>query len=93
MSRKAKKPIVINDKVDISIDKQSITIKGQKGELSLDLDRTIDMKMDNNELSLQLKNSNKRSTTEKLGLYYSLIENMIYGVTKGYEIDLELNGL
>jgi large subunit ribosomal protein L6 len=93
MSRIGKAPIVIPAGVTISVsDRNLVTVKGPKGELQQQVDSAISIVQENGELVV------KRPTEQKNhkalhGLYRSLLNNMVIGVTEGYKITQELVGV
>ncbi len=93
MSRIGKAPIAIPSGVTITVsDKNLVTVKGPKGELSQKVDPAITVSQEGTELIV------KRSTEQKNhkslhGLYRSLISNMVVGVTEGYKTVQELVGV
>ena len=93
MSRIGKAPIAIPSGVTIAIsDKNLVTVKGPKGELSQKVDPAITVSQEDGQLIV------KRSTEQKHhkslhGLYRSLLNNMIIGVTEGYKTTQELVGV
>ena len=93
MSRIGKAPIVIPAGVTISVsDRNLVTVKGPKGELQQQIDPAISVVQENGELLV------KRPTEQKNhkalhGLYRSLLNNMVIGVTEGYKITQELVGV
>ena len=92
MSRIGKKPISLPDKVVVSIDGLSLTIKGPKGELKRTLPSGVSIIQDENKISISPDND-KRKSREKHGLCRSLVFNMVEGVTKGYSRKLEIIGV
>ncbi|MGY4687422.1 50S ribosomal protein L6 [Petrotoga mexicana DSM 14811] len=98
-SRIADKPTIIPDGVELSVDGQTIKIKGKNGELSLNLPEYLEINRDNNELMIKSKEGVvKRSSDEKRlkalrGTFTSHVRNMIKGVTEGYQKELEITGI
>lgn len=93
MSRVGKKPIKIDDKVNVTIEKDNvITVKGPKGTLSEQLDRDITVEVKDGEVIINRPTDQIRHKALH-GLYRSLINNMIVGVTEGYKIQLDLVGV
>ena len=92
MSRIGKKPIEIPEGVDIKIDKQSITVKGPKGELSREFRPEIRVKIEAGKISVSVKRQTKQSKAF-WGLTRALLANMVKGVVDGYEKKLEIHGL
>lgn len=93
MSRIGNLPIEIPSGVTVNVDKGNVvTVKGTLGELSQKVDPEIDVKVEDNQITLARPNDTK-DLKAKHGLYRSLINNMVEGVFKGYEIKLELVGV
>lgn len=93
MSRIGKAPIAIPAGVTITVsDKNLVTVKGPKGELTQQVDRDITVSQEDGNLIV------KRATEQKKhkslhGLYRALIYNMVVGVTEGYKTTQELVGV
>jgi large subunit ribosomal protein L6 len=80
------------DKVNVTIDSTSITVKGPKGELSKNLPTSI--KIIQNDKSISVLPTEGLSNSYQLyGTYRSLVSNMITGVTEGFQRKLELQGV
>ena len=93
MSSTTKKPVQFPDSVDVLIqDNESIEVKGQKGELRLNLITEVAVSIDERSLNVQ-STSNSKFSKAAAGTYRSLINNMIIGVSEGYEKQLELVGV
>ncbi|MBN1819420.1 MAG: 50S ribosomal protein L6 [Prolixibacteraceae bacterium] len=93
MSRIGKLPIEIPAGVDIKISEDNVaTVKGPLGELSQKIDPCVQVKFEGNTLSVE-RESDQKQHKAMHGLYRSLINNMVTGVSKGYEIKLELVGV
>ena len=93
MSRIGKLPIEIPGGVNISIaDDNTVTVKGPLGELSQKVDPEIDVKVEGNQVIVNRPSDSKKHRSLH-GLYRSLINNMVGGVSKGFEIKLELVGV
>ena len=93
MSRIGKAPITIPSGVDISVSKGNmISVKGPKGELHQQVDPDLIIEMDNGVLEVKRPTEQKRHKAMH-GLYRSLINNMVEGVSKGYVKELELIGV
>lgn len=92
MSRVGKKPILIPQGVTIEIENQTIKISGPKGSLSYKIEPEIKIEIKDGQILLQPKTEGKRSNT-LWGLTRALLNNMIKGVTDGYEKKLEIEGL
>lgn len=93
MSRIGKLPINIPAGVEIKVDENNfVTVKGKKGELSQQVDPEIKLEIENSEVKLQRPNDDKRLRSLH-GLYRSLINNMVVGVSEGFTINQELVGV
>jgi len=93
MSRIGKAPINIPAGVTISVsDKNLVTVKGPKGELTQAVDSDIKVSQDNGVLTVERPSEQKRHKALH-GLYRSLINNMVVGVTEGYKTQQELVGV
>ncbi len=92
MSRIGRQPIAIPQGVEVKIEGNLVTVKGPKGQLSRELHKDMIIEMNENEILV------KRPSEEKFhkslhGLTRTLVNNMIEGVTKGFEKSLELVGV
>ena len=92
MSRIGKLPISIPAKVTVTQKDNVITVKGPKGELSQEVNPAIKIEVNDNELTVSRPND-ERQNRALHGLYRSLINNMIVGVSEGYRKELELVGV
>jgi large subunit ribosomal protein L6 len=93
MSRIGKAPITIPQGVEISISPDNlVTVKGPKGQLEQVVDKDITVKVEDGRLTLERPTDQKRHKALH-GLYRSLINNMVVGVTNGYRIEQELVGV
>ena len=93
MSRIGKMPIAIPAGVTIDIaENNTITVKGPKGTLSRVLSPDMEIKVEGAEVVVNRPNDLKRSKSLH-GLTRTLINNMVIGVTVGYEKALEINGV
>lgn len=92
MARLGKLPVKIPSKVQVSIKDNSVTVKGPKGELSLDIaDKVL---IDSVEDTLVIKPGTENKNAEKLhGTYRKLLSNMVEGVSNGFQKKLELQGV
>lgn len=93
MSRIGKKVINLPANVTVTVSAANeVTVKGPKGELKQQVDRDIQLKVEGNELHVTRPTEQIRHRALH-GLYRSLINNMVVGVTEGYELKLELVGV
>jgi len=93
MSRIGKQPIVIPDGVEISIQADSVIVKGPGGELASPLFDGITATREGNLLALQCADLKSKPMKSKYGLARALLANVITGVCKGFERVLELRGV
>jgi len=91
MSRIGRLPIDIPAGVDVKIDGAAVTVKGPKGELSLNVASPIEVKIEENQL-LVTRPDDERASRSLHGLTRTLINNNIIGVTQGYSKSLEIVG-
>ena len=92
MSRIGILPIEIPEGVTVNVDNNLVTVKGAKGELEQKVDPVIKVNVEDNQVVLERSNEEKRSKSMH-GLYRALIFNMVYGVSEGYSVNLELVGV
>lgn len=93
MSRVAKADIVLPKNVEISIGKNEITIKGPKGTLTQHCNKLVSVTK-TEENSLQFRPAaNDPNAWAQAGTVRALVNNMIHGVTNGFELALELVGV
>jgi large subunit ribosomal protein L6 len=92
MSRIGKKPIAVPAGVTITIDGQTVKVKGPKGELAWTVTEEIEVKQEGAELVLTPRDDSTRSKS-MWGLSRTLVGNMVEGVSKGFEQNLELVGV
>jgi large subunit ribosomal protein L6 len=92
MSRIGKKAVAIPSGVTVTIEGQTVTVKGPKGQLSWTVAEEIEVAQANGELTLATRGEGARAQA-MWGLSRSLIANMVTGVTTGFERTLELVGV
>jgi len=93
MSRIGKMPIQLPQGVTLTLKPDnSVTVKGPKGELSQAIDPDIKVEISNGEVVLTRPTEQKRHKSLH-GLYRSLINNMVHGVSDGYKIEMEVVGV
>ncbi len=92
MSRIGKKTIVIPAGVTLAVDGQTVSVKGPKGALSWTVAEEIELRLENGEISFAPRQDTARARA-MWGLSRTLVNNMVVGVTKGYEEVLELVGV
>ncbi|MCJ7820054.1 MAG: 50S ribosomal protein L6 [Bacteroidales bacterium] len=93
MSRIGKLPVNLPDGVTFEVnDANVVSVKGPLGTLSQKIDKDIRVEVENNQIIVSRPNEEKRLKSLH-GLYRSLLDNMVVGVSKGYKKELELVGV
>ena len=92
MSRIGKLPISIPAGVTVTVSGNEVAVKGPKGELKQTINPIISVEINGNEVVCTRPNDEKQ-TKAMHGLYRVLINNMVVGVSKGYQKTLELVGV
>ncbi|WP_071517806.1 50S ribosomal protein L6 [Geitlerinema sp. PCC 9228] len=92
MSRIGKRPVEIPDKVNLTLDGQQVSVKGPKGELSRVLPDRVIIEHENNTVTVRPRDDSPQAKRLH-GLCRTLIANMVEGVSKGFEIRLEIQGV
>lgn len=92
MSRVGKQPIPIPQGVEVDIKGNLVTVKGPKGQLTKELHPEMSISKENGQISVTRPSDQPRHRALH-GLTRSLVANMVYGVSKGYEKGLELVGV
>ena len=92
MSRIAKSPVELPKGVEFKQSGNVVTLKGGKGELSMELSSEVELKSEDGTLTLAPR-SGSRFAMAVTGTMRSLLANMAHGVTEGYERKLELVGV
>ncbi len=97
MSRIGKLPINIPSGVTVTLKDNVVSVKGPKGELSQAVDPSIIVTIENNEITFAIDEANDTVETKQKqafhGLYRSLVNNMVVGVSQGYKKEMELVGV
>ena len=95
MSRIGKKPIVIPNGVSIEMHNNTITVKGPLGVLQYQLQDAVNIAIENNTIAVLKKDekSNDKKVNALSGLTRALINNMVIGVSSGFEKNLEIVGV
>ena len=92
MSRIGKKAVAVPSGVTANVDGQTIKIKGPKGALQVVLHDDIEVKMDKGAIKIDPRAETKRARSQ-WGTSRTLVNNLIAGVTKGFEEKLEIVGV
>lgn len=93
MSRVAKSPVTIPSGVDVKFDGQQLTIKGGNGTLSMEVHEKVEVKQEDNVLNFAPRNETDKQGWALAGTTRALINNMVVGVSQGFEKKLLLNGV
>lgn len=92
MSRIGKKPVPVPAAVTATVNGQTVTMKGAKGELSFTLPEEIKIEKTADSIELSMVEDTKRARS-MWGMSRSMVENLIVGVTEGYTHTLEIHGV
>jgi len=92
MSRIAKYPVAVPQGVQATLDEQQITVKGPLGTLTQPLDPNVDIRLDDGQLTFDVANESREAKAMS-GTMRSLVNNMVTGVSAGFERKLTLVGV
>jgi len=92
MSRKGNQPIPLPKGVEVNVNGLIVSVKGPKGSLNQQIRNGINVKVDGDHIVVSLADTHPQDGNFH-GLYRTLIDNMIQGVTKGFERKLEMIGV
>ncbi|MBQ9960294.1 MAG: 50S ribosomal protein L6 [Firmicutes bacterium] len=92
MSRIGRKPIVVPAGVEVAVNGNVVTVKGPKGQLSQEISKNMTVEVKEGEV-LVTRPSDNREDRSQHGLARTLINNMIIGVTAGYEKKMQMVGV
>lgn len=92
MSRIGRKPVVIPEKVKISVQGETVQVQGPKGTLTMKVHPRITVTVEDHEAKVS-RSTDLQTDRALHGLTRSLLQNMINGVTKGYSKELEIVGV
>jgi large subunit ribosomal protein L6 len=95
MSRVAKAPIKLPENVELTVDQDNITVKGPKGTLVQHYNKSVSVaeSKEDNKIILFAPASKDSNAWAHAGTARALVKNMVEGVTKGYQLSLELVGV
>lgn len=91
MSRKGKLPISIPSGVEVKVTEKEVSVKGPKGQLTQVIVPGVLVNMEDNQILVRVAEG--QESTKFQGLMRTLIDNMVIGVTKGFEKTLDLIGV
>jgi large subunit ribosomal protein L6 len=92
MSRIGKKSVAVPAGVTASINGQSVSVKGPKGELKFVLNEQVHVKMEEGAIKVDPKDQSKLARSS-WGMSRTMVQNMVKGVTEGFTKSLEINGV
>ncbi|TNF86933.1 MAG: 50S ribosomal protein L6 [Gammaproteobacteria bacterium] len=92
MSRIANNPVELPSGVEIKIDGQRISVKGGKGTMEMDVHSDVEVKQEDNVLTFAAKGGSKQAKALS-GTMRALVNNMVVGVSNGFERRLQLQGV
>ncbi|MDO5069209.1 50S ribosomal protein L6 [Neisseria sp. Dent CA1/247] len=92
MSRVAKNPVTVPAGVEVKFGTDSIIVKGKNGELSLPLSADVAIELTDGQLTFAAKNDSKQANAMS-GTVRALVNNMVKGVSEGFEKKLQLIGV
>ena len=92
MSRIGKKPVSVPSGVTANVEGQTVKVKGPKGALQLVLHDDVSVSMDKAAIKVEPRSESKRARSQ-WGTARTLVNNLISGVTKGFEEKLEITGV
>jgi large subunit ribosomal protein L6 len=92
MSRIAKNPVVVPAGVELKLDGNSVSVKGKNGQLAIDLHPSVEISQDGGEVKFAARDGSKLARAMS-GTARSLVNNMVVGVSTGFEKTLLLQGV
>jgi len=92
MSRIGKKPVAVPAGVTAKVDGQTVAVKGAKGELQFVVPEDVSVEFNDNQIKVDPKNTTKRARA-LWGTSRAQIQNLVIGVTTGFEKKLEITGV
>src|SRR5210317_1707406 len=92
MSRVANSPVTLPSGVELNVDGQSLNVKGGKGALNLDIHDLVEVSQEENVVTFKARNGSQKARA-LAGTTRALVNNMVIGVSAGFERKLELVGV
>jgi large subunit ribosomal protein L6 len=92
MSRIGKLPVEVPSGVTANLDGQNLSVKGPKGELNMVFMDDVIAKLEDGSLTVKPRSNSKRSR-QAWGMQRTLANNLVQGVTQGFKVELEINGV
>lgn len=92
MSRVANSPVTLPSGVEVKLNGQDLSVKGGKGELQLAVHDAVELQQEDSQLKIAARN-NDRGSQAMAGTMRAVVQNMVTGVSDGFERRLELQGV
>ena len=92
MSRIGKLPVTVPKGVEVQLSGQDVSAKGPKGALSMTLVDDVEASREDDKIWIKPRSASKRAQT-MWGMQRTLVNNMVVGVSEGYKVDLQINGV
>lgn len=92
MTRIGKKPIPIPNEVKVKLEGSNLTVSGPKGELKREIHPKVQVQLDEAQITVSVTEQSKE-TKSLHGLFKVLIDNMVHGVSKGFQKEFEIVGV
>ena len=92
MSRVGKNPVAIPQGVDVQVNGSEVVVKGKLGELKLVVSNQVKVARENDAVTVTPMSNSKQSRMH-WGTYRSLVNNLVQGVSEGFTVKLEINGV
>jgi large subunit ribosomal protein L6 len=93
MSKIAKKPVILKEGVNVVLEGNKVKVSGPKGELSFAVPTGIKIAVADGQIVVSQEKKNDSETNALFGLTRSILNNLVKGVTEGFEKKLELSGV
>jgi large subunit ribosomal protein L6 len=93
MSRVGKKPVVLPSGIEAALQDNVLTVKGSKGSLTLEIHPKVKVTVADNEILVDVAKKEDKREKALWGLFRSLIQNMVDGLTTGYSKELDVVGV
>ena len=93
MSRIGKKPVVLPSGIEAALKENILTVKGSKGSLTLEIHPKVKVTVADNEILVDVAKKEDKREKALWGLFRSLIQNMVDGLTTGYSKELDVVGV
>jgi len=93
MSKIAKKPVILKEGVNVVLEGNKARVSGPKGELSFVIPNGIKMEVIDKQIVVSQEKKNDSETNALFGLTRSILNNLVKGVSEGFEKKLELSGV